>query len=159
MITSTDGVRLAVQEHGDRANPTLVAVHGYPDNHTVWDGLVPLLSDRLHVVTYDVRGAGGSDRPAARSAYRIEQLVQDLGGVWMRGVLDHPRGVLKQLLSSYYIVLYQLPLLPELLARAGRPRTSTSPSASRSAHQPGGSTDCRPTPSPATTGWCGTHPS
>jgi len=170
MITSTDGVRLAVQEHGDRANPTLVAVHGYPDNHTVWDGLVPLLSDRFHVVTYDVRGAGGSDRPAARSAYRIEQLVQDLGavldavspdapvhllahdwgsiqawdalteerfahrvasftsisgpsldhaGVWMRGVLDHPRGVLKQLLSSYYIVLYQLPLLPELLARAG----------------------------------------
>jgi pimeloyl-ACP methyl ester carboxylesterase len=170
MITSTDGVRLAVQEHGDRANPTLVAVHGYPDNHTVWDGLVPLLSDRFHVVTYDVRGAGGSDRPRARSAYRIEQLVQDLGavldavspdapvhllahdwgsiqswdalteerfahrvssftsisgpsldhaGVWMRGVLDHPRGVLKQLLSSYYIVLYQLPWLPELLARAG----------------------------------------
>ena len=62
MITSTDGVRLAVQEHGDRRNPTLVAIHGYPDNHTIWDGLVPLLTGRFHVVTYDVRGAGDSER-------------------------------------------------------------------------------------------------
>ena len=170
MITSTDGVRLAVQEHGDPANPTLVAIHGYPDNHSIWDGLVPMLTDRFHVVTYDVRGAGDSDRPAARSAYRIEQLVEDFGavidavspdapvhllahdwgsiqiwdalteeklahrvssftsisgpsfdhaGVWMRGVFDHPRAALKQFLSSYYMAIYQLPLLPELIARRG----------------------------------------
>jgi len=170
MITSTDGVRLAVQEHGDPANPTLVAIHGYPDNHSIWDGLVPMLTDRFHVVTYDVRGAGDSDRPAARSAYRIEQLVEDFGavidavspdapvhllahdwgsiqiwdalteekyahrvssftsisgpsldhaGLWMRGVTDHPVAALKQLLSSYYIALYQLPVLPEFLARKG----------------------------------------
>jgi pimeloyl-ACP methyl ester carboxylesterase len=170
MITSTDGVRLAVQEHGNPANPTLVAIHGYPDNHTVWDGLVPLLTDRFHVVTYDVRGAGDSERPAGRSAYRIEQLVEDFGavidavspeapvhllahdwgsiqiwdalteekyahrvasftsisgpsldhaGLWMRGVIRHPRAALKQLLSSYYVVLYQLPWLPEFLARKG----------------------------------------
>jgi pimeloyl-ACP methyl ester carboxylesterase len=170
MITSTDGVRLAVQESGDPANPTLVAIHGYPDNHTIWDGLVPLLTDRFHVVTYDVRGAGGSDRPTAVSAYKIEQLVEDFGavidavspdapihllahdwgsiqiwdaltdetfghrvssftsvsgpsldhaGLWMRGVTDHPALALKQLLSSYYVALYQLPWLPERLARTG----------------------------------------
>ena len=170
MITSTDGVRLAVQEHGDRQNPTLVAIHGYPDNHTIWDGMVPLLTDRFHVVTYDVRGAGGSDRPTAVSAYRIEQLVEDFGaiidavspdepihllahdwgsiqiwdalteekyghrvssftsisgpsfdhaGVWMRGLADHPRAALKQFLSSYYMVIFQLPALPELIARRG----------------------------------------
>jgi pimeloyl-ACP methyl ester carboxylesterase len=37
----------------------------------------------------------------------------------MRGVIDHPGAALKQLLSSYYIVLYQLPVLPEFLARKG----------------------------------------
>src|SRR5438309_1175852 len=65
-VTSTDGVTLAVYEHGDPAAPTIVAVHGYPDNHSVWDGVVELLSDRFHVVTYDVRGAGASDKPSAR---------------------------------------------------------------------------------------------
>lgn len=169
-VTSTDGVRLAVQEHGDPANPTLVAVHGYPDNHAVWDGVVELLRERFHVVTYDVRGAGDSDKPRGHAAYRIEQLVADFGavidavspdrpvhllahdwgsiqlwdaltekrfgarvasftsvsgpsldyaGVWMRGVRRHPRAALVQLLDSYYVAMFQLPRIPELLARAG----------------------------------------
>lgn len=81
MITATDGVRLAVQEHGDRAGPTIVAVHGYPDDHSLWDGVVAALSDRYHVVTYDVRGAGDSDTPAARDGYHLDQLERDLAAV------------------------------------------------------------------------------
>jgi len=38
-VTSTDGVRIAVHEYGDPDGPVLVAVHGYPDNHRVWDGI------------------------------------------------------------------------------------------------------------------------
>jgi NAD(P)-dependent dehydrogenase (short-subunit alcohol dehydrogenase family)/pimeloyl-ACP methyl ester carboxylesterase len=77
-VTSTDGVTLAVYESGDPSAPTLVAVHGYPDNHAVWDGVAEILADDYHVVTYDVRGAGESDKPGARSAYRMPQLVDDL---------------------------------------------------------------------------------
>jgi pimeloyl-ACP methyl ester carboxylesterase len=80
-VSSTDGVTLAVYESGDPHNPTVVAVHGYPDNHAVWDGVVELLAERFHAVSYDVRGSGASDKPAAVGAYRIARLVDDLSVV------------------------------------------------------------------------------
>jgi pimeloyl-ACP methyl ester carboxylesterase len=79
-VTSTDGVRIAVHEYGDPQGPVLVAVHGFPDNHHVWDGLAAELSD-FRVVAYDVRGAGESDKPAGRAAYRMERLADDLAAV------------------------------------------------------------------------------
>ena len=169
-VTSTDGLTLAVHETGEPSRPTIVAVHGYPDDHTVWDGMVEHLGDRFRIVTYDVRGAGASDRPRRRSAYRIAQLVDDLGtvldavspdapvhlvahdwgsiqtweavmdprfadrlasftsisgpsldqvAIWLRRGRRHPRAVLRQLRSSYYVALFQLPLLPEAAAAAG----------------------------------------
>lgn len=87
---SPDGVSLAVYAAGDARRPTLVAVHGYPDNHAVWDGLVAELAGEFHVVTYDVRGTGASDKPARRDAYRIERLVDDLATVLAEVSLDEP---------------------------------------------------------------------
>lgn len=73
---------LAVREHGDPANPAVVLVHGWPDNQTTWDRVVPLLSPRLHVVTYDVRGGGESTVPPPRAAsYRYDRLLDDLAAV------------------------------------------------------------------------------
>ncbi len=83
-VTATDGVQLAVQEHGDPAAATVLAVHGYPDDHSVWDGVVPTLAERYHVVTYDVRGAGRSGAPHRRSAYALDQLEEDLAAVAAR---------------------------------------------------------------------------
>ena len=39
------------------------------------------LSGRYHVVTYDIRGAGRSGKPAQRRAYRLDQLAADLRAV------------------------------------------------------------------------------
>lgn len=162
-VTSTDGVGLAGYEHGDPSRPTIVAVHGYPDNHSVWDGVVAILAERYRVVTYDVRGSGASDKPRVRAAYRIPQLVEDLGAlldavspdrpvhllghdwgsiqcwaaicsepfatrvasytsisgpsldhaaVWLRAAGHHPGAALRQVLESYYTVLFQAPGLP-----------------------------------------------
>ena len=169
-IISSDGVRLAAYESGPLDAPTVLAVHGYPDNHALWDEFVALLESDFHVVTYDVRGAGASDKPSGRSAYRMRQLVDDMlavldatspdrpvhlvghdwgsiqswpaitderlagriasftsisgpsldySGVWMRQVHRHPRGSLRQFAHSYYILLFQLPRIPELVARRG----------------------------------------
>ena len=169
-VISSDGVRLAVYESGATEAPTVVLVHGYPDNHSLWDEITELLAGDFHVVTYDVRGAGASEKPRDRRAYRMSQLVDDMravldaksqdravhlvghdwgsiqswpavtdkrtagriasftsmsgpsldySGAWMRQVLSHPRASLRQLAHSYYMILFQLPALPEILARRG----------------------------------------
>ena len=59
-VTASDGVALAVHAYTeiDRQRPTVLAIHGYPDNHHVWDGVAAQLSHTYNVVAYDVRGAG-----------------------------------------------------------------------------------------------------
>lgn len=82
-VTASDGVTLAVHAYTeiDRRRPTVLAIHGYPDNHHVWDGVAEQLSDRFNVVAYDVRGAGESSRPASRIGYRLTRLAVDVGAV------------------------------------------------------------------------------
>ncbi|OIN81132.1 SDR family oxidoreductase [Mycobacterium malmoense] len=82
-ITASDGVTLAVHRYTeiDPARPTILAIHGWPDNHHVWDGVASELGERYNFVAYDVRGAGESSCPAKRSGYAFVQLVSDLGAV------------------------------------------------------------------------------
>ena len=86
-ITASDGVALAVHRYAeiDPRRPTILAIHGYPDNHHVWDGVAGELGERYcgryNFVAYDVRGAGESSCPASRSGYRFAQLVSDIGAV------------------------------------------------------------------------------
>ncbi|MGO8936860.1 MAG: SDR family oxidoreductase [Mycobacterium sp.] len=87
IITASDGVTLAVHRYTeiDSQRPTILAIHGWPDNHHVWDGVAEELSQRyparFNVIAYDVRGAGESSRPASRSGYRFPQLIADVGAV------------------------------------------------------------------------------
>src|SRR3954471_20527612 len=83
-LISSGDVRLAVREHSPAGSgrPTVVLVHGYPDQQDTWDTLVAQLPlGDWHVVTYDVRGAGDSDAPRDRTAYRTDRLVDDLVAV------------------------------------------------------------------------------
>lgn len=83
-ITASDGVTLAVHRYTDidPARPTILAIHGFPDNHHVWDGVAGELAGRpYNFVAYDVRGAGESSSPAEPSGYRFAQLVSDIEAV------------------------------------------------------------------------------
>ncbi|GAA2351760.1 hypothetical protein GCM10009854_31990 [Saccharopolyspora halophila] len=77
-LDTVDGLQLNVQERGQPDAPTVLALHGYPDDHTVWDGVAEVLAERYHVVTYDVRGAGSSGAPAHPDGYRVDLLADDL---------------------------------------------------------------------------------
>lgn len=173
-VRASDGIELAVTESGPPGTPTIVCVHGYPDNSSVWDGVVAVLKSRFRVVTYDVRGSGDSDKPQRREAYRLGQLADDLRRVvdaasperavhllghdwgsvqcwhaisdervaariasytsisgpsldhsaaWMRSALRRdgakPKQVVRQLIDSSYVVLFNLPVVPEWLWRKG----------------------------------------
>lgn len=77
-----DGVELALTTWGDPDAPPVVLVHGFPDTHAVWAPVAELLqADGFRVLAADVRGAGGSEAPAALEAYRLEHLLSDLRAV------------------------------------------------------------------------------
>jgi pimeloyl-ACP methyl ester carboxylesterase len=78
VVMARDGVALAVQSRGVADGPTVVAVHGYPDDHSVWDAIAADLAADHRVITYDVRGAGRSGAPATPAGYRLDQLADDL---------------------------------------------------------------------------------
>ncbi|ORJ57320.1 short chain dehydrogenase [Mycobacterium simiae] len=86
-LMTSDGVVLAVHRYTDidPRRPTIVAIHGWPDNHHVWDPIaeefVGNYPGRYNVVAYDVRGAGGSSSPAKRSGYAFAHLISDLAAV------------------------------------------------------------------------------
>lgn len=96
------GVELAAREL-PAAGVTVVLVHGFPDNSTVWEPLARLLHDHgLHVVTYDVRGAGASSAPEGREGYRTERLVDDL--VAVLDSLQHPESEQERQPSRVHLV-------------------------------------------------------
>jgi pimeloyl-ACP methyl ester carboxylesterase len=91
-VTASDGVVLALHAYTeiDKQRPTILAIHGYPDNHHVWDGVAAELSRRCgaqgnaptyNFVAYDVRGAGESAHPDSKSGYLLPQLISDIGAV------------------------------------------------------------------------------
>lgn len=80
-VTSSDGTRLSVRRTGGSANPTVVLVHGFPDDHTAWDGVVDRLAAEFDVVTYDTRGTGASSHPQHIRDYRLDLLAEDLQAV------------------------------------------------------------------------------
>ena len=163
-------VTLAVKTWGDPVRPTVVLVHGYPDNSEVWHEVAPLLARDYYVIAYDVRGAGQSSAPKGMRHYTFARLTDDFIAVidalsptkpvhliahdwgsiqswefvteerlrgriasytscsgpcldhvghWMRARLVRPTPsslgkMLGQLVRSWYVLLFHLPIVPEL---------------------------------------------
>ena len=58
-----DQHRIYVRDHPG-AEPTIVVMHGFPDNLHLYDRLLPHLSPPRRVVAFDFLGWGNSDKPA-----------------------------------------------------------------------------------------------
>jgi pimeloyl-ACP methyl ester carboxylesterase len=76
-VLGTGGVRLAVRVHDapSASAPGILLHHGLASSQRIWDLLVPRLSRRFRVVTFDARGHGLSSKPS--SGYGVQPVVAD----------------------------------------------------------------------------------
>lgn len=58
-----DGVTIFYREAGNRKNPTLLLLHGFPTSSIMFKNLMVALSDKFHLIAPDYPGFGFSDVP------------------------------------------------------------------------------------------------
>ncbi len=75
---TVNGIGLNVQIDGDQQadKPWIILSNSLGSNLSMWDGQIPLLSQRYRVLRYDTRGHGASDVPPGH--YRLDQLEADV---------------------------------------------------------------------------------
>ena len=80
-------VTLRTYDYGNAQAPDLVLVHGMQDFALSFDSLAEALSKTHHVVSYDLRGHGDSDKPGS---YTMPHFVADLVGLIHHLGLEKP---------------------------------------------------------------------
>jgi pimeloyl-ACP methyl ester carboxylesterase len=70
-------VRMFYREAGDRQNPTLLLLHGFPTSTHMFRNLIPLLADRFHIVAPDLPGFGFTTAPdRSQFTYSFDHLAK-----------------------------------------------------------------------------------
>lgn len=153
---ATNGIQLHYVTQGE--GQLMLLLHGFPEFWYSWRHQILEFARDHKVVALDLRGYNNSDRPQSRSAYHMNELVDDVKGAiaslgydrcilvghdWGGAIawyfvyhypaqverliilnLPHPakfaQGLRtwRQLARSWYILFFQLPLLPELWLKA-----------------------------------------
>jgi pimeloyl-ACP methyl ester carboxylesterase len=155
-----DGLVFDVRDEGPVDGNVVVLLHGFPQDASAWDRVVPHLHGAgLRTLAPDQRGYSPGARPAGREAYRLRELVADtlalldaagcervhlVGHDWGGAVVwaatarhperfssavvvstPHPAAMGHatrhglQALRSWYIGMFQLPVVPELVVLPG----------------------------------------
>ncbi|MDQ0733642.1 alpha/beta fold hydrolase [Arthrobacter agilis] len=86
----SEGADLAVFEYGldpGPDTPTLVFVHGYPDDHRVFLPVLRELAPTHHLVAFDTRNAGRS-HPLDGAGFALAELVDDIFAVLAAATAD-----------------------------------------------------------------------
>lgn len=64
-ITLKSNLKIHTLIQGDKTNPALVLLHGWPSSGLLWRNLIPELSKQFYVLAPDLPGHGKSDKPEA----------------------------------------------------------------------------------------------
>ena len=76
-ILQTDGLKQQILEAGE--GPLVLLIHGFPELGISWRAQVKAVAQAgYHAVAPDMRGYGGTDKPAQTEAYSILNLVGDM---------------------------------------------------------------------------------
>src|SRR5262249_35244295 len=83
-IVNVDGIDVFYREGGRPAAPALLLLHGFPTSSHMFRDLIPLLSDRFHLIAPDLPGFGNSEMPARghgfdRMAEVIDRFTEVVG--------------------------------------------------------------------------------
>jgi haloalkane dehalogenase len=110
-FVTVGGVRMHYVESGARSRPTLLLLHGSPDNVFSWRDVMPGLAEHYHVVAPDLVGFGRSGKPGgpltwaaeiryltlfieARGLRDVTLVATDIGGIFGSAYATaHPRNV------------------------------------------------------------------
>ena len=63
-------------DEGKKRAPSVIFIHGFPFNKSMWDKQVEALKDNYRVIVYDIRGHGGTD--SGSEEFSLELFVNDL---------------------------------------------------------------------------------
>ena len=145
-VPLSTGVTLNVALAGDRSNPAVILLHGFPESHRTWREIAPQLQDDFHLVMPDQRGFAGSDRPQEVEAYEAETLVDDIfaladalslecfaivgldwGGAisWTSALRDDPRLTRLAIINAPHPAIFQKSLIDDPDQRAASQYIST----------------------------------
>src|SRR5690554_5829550 len=74
---NADGYNVFYREAGPEGAPTLLLLHGYPTSSHMFRDLIPILSDKYHIIAPDLPGFGYSDAPyRANFTYTFDNLTK-----------------------------------------------------------------------------------
>ena len=79
---------LSVYTSGNENNQSIIFVHGFPYEHTMWDKQVDHLKEEFFCVTYDIRGLGTS--VVGDGQYTMEKYADDLFSIISEMNLEKP---------------------------------------------------------------------
>jgi pimeloyl-ACP methyl ester carboxylesterase len=74
-----DGVKIYYEHRG--SGPAVLLTHGYSASARMWQGQMEALTDRYHLITWDMRGHDRSDSPADPALYSHELSIGDMVAV------------------------------------------------------------------------------
>jgi len=70
-VTTPDGLTISAQDYGNPSGPGVVFIHGFSQSNLSWMRQTSSdLAKDFHIVTYDLRGHGNSDKPLEAARYR-----------------------------------------------------------------------------------------
>lgn len=74
-----NGVNIFYREAGPKDAPVILLMHGYPTSSIMFRNLIPILSEKYHVIAPDMPGFGFSDAPPREEyAYTFDNITKSM---------------------------------------------------------------------------------
>ena len=71
-----EGISVRYAELGDASKPSVLLLHGVPENLQAWYAVAPVLAEKFHVLALDWPGFGGSDPLPSTEDYTSRRFAE-----------------------------------------------------------------------------------